>query len=82
MMQRALFRNDSRTAARQPKTGQLILARYLKDAAEDWKLDEAVIDAAHAVLIKWADLETSGRLAERRSRLARRKCRICGGVLY
>ncbi len=63
-MQRALFRDDSRTAGRQPKTDRLILARFLKAAAEDWKLDEAAIDAAHAILLRWADLESSGRLAE------------------
>ncbi len=63
-MQRALFRDDSRTAGRQPKTDRLILARYLKAAAEDWKLDEAPIEAAHAILLRWADLEATGRLAE------------------
>ena len=48
----------------QPKTDRLILARFLKDAAEDKRLDENGLKAAHAVLVKWADLETSGRLAK------------------
>jgi len=46
------------------KTDRLILPSFLKDAAEDKRLDEKELKAAHAVLVKWADLETSGRLAE------------------
>jgi hypothetical protein len=64
MMQRALFRDDSRVASRQPKTDRLILGRFLKDASEDRRLDDAAIEAAHAILLRWADLESSGRLAE------------------
>ncbi|MCC7086968.1 MAG: hypothetical protein IT427_18365 [Pirellulales bacterium] len=64
MMQRALFKDDSRTATRQPKTDRLILGRYLKEAADDWRLDEGAIEAAHAILLRWADLEATGRLAE------------------
>jgi len=51
-------------ALRQPKTDRLILARFLKEAAKDKRLNEKELKAAHAVLVKWADLETSGRLAE------------------
>jgi hypothetical protein len=40
------------------------LARFLKDAAGDMRLDGNVLKAAHAVLVKWAELESSGRLAE------------------
>lgn len=53
---------ESVVAQRQPKTDRLILARFLKEAASDRRLDEKAIRAAHAVLVKWADLETSGRL--------------------
>jgi hypothetical protein len=59
-----LFPVDPPLASRQPKTDRLILARFLKLAASDKRLDEAQLRAAHAVLVKWADLETSGRLAK------------------
>jgi hypothetical protein len=64
MTQRTLFKDISRTAGRQPKTDRLILARYLKSAAEDLRLDQAAIERAHAIIVRWADLETGGRLAE------------------
>lgn len=64
MVQKTLFPIDSAVALRQPKTDRLILARFLKEAAEDKRLDENELKAAHAVLVKWADLETSGPLAE------------------
>jgi len=64
MTDKTLFPNDSLVALRQPKTDRLILASFLKDAAADMRLDENVLKAAHAVLVKWADLETSGRLAK------------------
>jgi len=53
---------DSTVALRQPKTDRLILARFLKDAADDKRLRDDDLKAAHAVLVKWADLESSGRL--------------------
>jgi type I restriction-modification system DNA methylase subunit len=53
---------ESVVAQRQPKTDRLILARFLKEAADDRRLDENGLKAAHAVLVKWADLESSGRL--------------------
>lgn len=59
-----LFPNDPPVALRQPKTDRLILARFLKQAAADKRLDEAPLRAAHAVLVKWADLDSSGRLAK------------------
>jgi hypothetical protein len=40
------------------------LQRFLKDAAGDMRFDEDELKTAHAVLVKWADLETSGRLAK------------------
>jgi hypothetical protein len=65
MMQLAMFREDSPQAARQPKTDRLILARYLREEADRWNLaDEQAIAAAHAILIRWAEFERSGRLAE------------------
>ena len=57
-----LFPDDSPLAVRQPKTDTLILARFLNEAAKDQRLDDAVA-AAHPVLLKWADLESSGKLA-------------------
>ncbi len=64
MADKTLFPVDSPVALRQPKTDRLILPRFLKDAAADKRLNGGVLKAAHAVLVKWADLETSGRLAE------------------
>ena len=64
MAQKTLFAIDSAVALRQPKTDRLILARFLKDASRDMRLDVNELKAAHAVLVKWADLETSGRLAK------------------
>lgn len=64
MTPKTLFSTDSTVAMRQPKTDRLILGRFLKDAAGDMRLDEGVMKAAHAVLVKWADLETSGRLGK------------------
>ena len=55
---------ESPVALRQPKTDRLILPGYLKDAAADKRFDEATLRAAHAVLVKWANLESSGRLAK------------------
>lgn len=64
MAQKTFFPVGSAVALRQPKTDRLILARFLKDAARDKRLDKNELKAAHAVLVKWADLETSGRLAK------------------
>ncbi len=64
MANKTLFPNDSAVALRQPKTDRLILVRFLKDAASDMRFDGNVLKAAHGVLVKWADLESSGRLAE------------------
>lgn len=60
--QRTLFAIDSAVAMRQPKTDRLILKRFLVAAASDKRLDESKLRQAHAVLAKWADLESSGRL--------------------
>ena len=64
MAAKTLFFNESTVAQRQPKTDRLILARFLKDATRDTRLAENELKAGHAVLVKWADLESSGRLAK------------------
>jgi hypothetical protein len=64
MAQKRLIGVETAVAARQPKTDRLMLARYLRDAGDDQKLDEERVTEAHTVLVKWADLETSGRLAK------------------
>jgi hypothetical protein len=67
MMQRPLIVGESAVAIRQPKTDRLILGRWLKEAANRTDLDyegDANIKAAHAILCKWANLETKGRLAK------------------
>ncbi len=63
MAKKTFFQLDNPVAQRQPKTDRLILSRLLREAAKSKHLDEAAMQAAHAVLLKWADLETSGRLA-------------------
>jgi len=63
MNQRALFKDDSPLAACQPKTDRLILARLLKSAGDDKRFDDAEIARAHAILVRWADFEKTGRLA-------------------
>ncbi len=60
----SLFPNDPTVAQRQPKTDRLILARYLDEEATKKTFDESAISAAHAVLVKWADLETGGTLGK------------------
>jgi hypothetical protein len=59
-----LFDDVSTVAARQPKTDRLILARFLREAVIEKRLDEEHFQQAHQVLIRWADLESSGRLAK------------------
>lgn len=64
MMQRPLFHGESPVALRQPKTDRLILGKYLELAARDMRLDEDALNKSHAILTRWAQLETSGRLAQ------------------
>jgi len=64
MVNPTLLSVESPLAERQPKTDRLILTKELKDAAADRRLSEAKLQAAHAVLLRWANLELSGRLAE------------------
>ncbi len=70
-MHAPLFPNDTPNTLRQPKTDRLFLTRFLRDAVnvpEIQKIrgeDRIVSDharAAHEILIKWADLESSGQL--------------------
>ncbi|MFT5324231.1 MAG: hypothetical protein ACI8P0_002092, partial [Planctomycetaceae bacterium] len=61
-MQKTFFPNVTQVAVRQPKTDRLILTRLLNVAASDKRLDNDEISKAHQVILKWADLETSGRL--------------------
>ena len=63
MEAKSLFSLESPVAARQPKTDRLVLASYLKTVAGDKKLDQDELKRAHQVLLKWAELESSGRLA-------------------
>jgi type I restriction-modification system DNA methylase subunit len=63
MASNSLFPVGSRVAIRQPKTDRLILNRLLSVSASDKRLDEEELKKSHEVLVKWADLETSGRLA-------------------
>ncbi len=62
MTDAALFSKDSPVAARQPKTDRLFLGRFVDSAGKDKRLDTEPIEAAHAIVIKWADLEKKGRL--------------------
>ena len=64
MVERRLFPVDSPVALRQPKTDRLVLSRLLKDASTAVRLVESELRGAHAVLVRWADLESSGRLAK------------------
>ncbi len=66
MVENTLFPTESPLVSRQPKTDRLVLSRLLKAATLDTNLDQAHIAAAHAVLVKWADLEKSGRLKKLR----------------
>lgn len=58
-----LFPIESTVADRQPKTDRLILKGLLENAAADKRLEEPVLRAAHQVLVKWADLDSSKKLA-------------------
>ncbi len=60
-----LFPDDSPAAARPPKADRLILDRFLPQyLPKSPLLDPGEIDRAHAILIRWADLESSGQLGQ------------------
>ena len=58
-----LFEDDNPLALRQKNTEPLILPRLLRDAGDDGQLEEQA-RAAHPIILRWADLETSGELAD------------------
>ncbi len=58
-----LFDDDNPLALRQKNTEPLILPRLLDKAGQDEQLEEAA-KAAHPILLRWADLESSGQLAQ------------------
>jgi len=62
--QRSYLKEESAVAKRQPKSDRLFLARFVEDAGRDNKLDAEPLEAAHAIIVKWADLESSGRLGK------------------
>ncbi len=64
MTQATLFEKDSPLALRQSKTDRLLLGRLVRDAGEDNRLSVEPIDELHKIVVKWADLEKSGRLAK------------------
>ncbi len=64
MQPKSLFQIDSPVASRQPKTDRLILANLLKSASTDKRMDQDELKRSHQILIKWADLDSSGRLAK------------------
>ncbi len=66
MQARSLFGSDNPVAQRQPKTDRLILGARLRSAAVDKRLIDDEIAAAHEILIRWADLEKSGKLARKK----------------
>ena len=62
MTDAALFNKDSPVAARQPKTDRLFLGRLVDEAGRAPYLDIEPIEEAHAIVVRWADLEKKGRL--------------------
>jgi hypothetical protein len=56
-----LFQDDNPRAVRQPKTDRLVLGEYLKKAIQDPDVIEQAAEA-HAILLRWADLDKSGQL--------------------
>lgn len=63
-MQHTFFPEATPQAARHPRSERLILPRLLDRASENRQLEGADLDAAHEILIKWADLESSGQLQQ------------------
>ncbi|QDT36738.1 Eco57I restriction-modification methylase domain-containing protein [Stratiformator vulcanicus] len=61
-----LFSEKNPVADRQPKTDRLILPKLLSDAVHfaNFRKDETTIELAHKTILKWADLEASGKLAK------------------
>lgn len=57
-----LFRDVSPNAVRQPRSERLFLRRLLRAEANNKQVKQDEINRAHAILIRWADLEASGKL--------------------
>lgn len=64
-MNTALFKDINPLATRQPKTDRLILPRFLTQYAKDERFTDDA-KRAHEILLRWADLETSGKLEKLR----------------
>ncbi len=64
MMQARLYEHESPVAVRQPKTDRLILARLVDGICKNNLIADETIQAAHAIIRRWADAESSGRLDE------------------
>jgi len=70
-MNAMLFQDDAPHTLRQPKSDRLFLDRFVREAIDSADLRPVKeegriapeVRAAHEILIKWADLESSGRLA-------------------
>ena len=48
-----------------PPSRTLILRRFLQVASRDRRLTEDAVGPAHEIIVRWADLESSGKLASR-----------------
>lgn len=61
-MKKQLFNDLAPNAIRQPRTERLFLRRYLKAEANNKQLDQTELNRAQKILIRWADMEQSGKL--------------------
>jgi hypothetical protein len=58
-----LIADDSPLASRQPRTDRLVLPTLLDAASRDNRLNDD-IEAAHRIVMRWVEMESSGRLAD------------------
>ncbi|MEQ8838949.1 MAG: N-6 DNA methylase, partial [Lacipirellulaceae bacterium] len=68
MAEQDLIAKENPVAQRQNKTDRLFLARLVRDAGEDNRLDEAAVAAAHEIVLKWVELDKKGRLKKKSER--------------
>ncbi len=62
---RGLFEEQERHLERRIRRQRaLFIPHFLRDAASDVRLKDAAQDTAHAILVRWADLETNGHLPQ------------------
>jgi len=59
-----LFHDVTANAVRPPRADRLFLPRLVKAAGDNQQIPEAEIVAAHAIVLRWVNLEASGRLAK------------------